>query len=64
MNGNYEGFCIDLMDKLSEIMGFSYRFSLVEDGQFGGQNEDGSWNGMVGDLVNHVSHTSNTYIYS
>ena len=58
MNEDYEGFCIDLMDKLSEILGFTYTLYLVEDGQFGGQNEDGSWNGLVGDLVNHVSHSN------
>ena len=52
----YEGFCIDLMDKLSEVMGFSYRLRLVEDGRFGGQDEDGNWLGLVGDLVNRVSN--------
>ena len=44
------------MDKLSEVLGFSYRLSLVEDGRFGGQNEDGNWLGLIGDLVNRVSN--------
>ena len=61
MNDNYEGFCIDMLEKLSEIMGFNYRLTLVEDGRFGGQDEDGNWLGLIGDLVNQVS---NAVIYS
>ena len=44
-----------MMDKLSEVMGFNYRLSLVEDGRFGGQDEDGNWLGLIGDMVNRVS---------
>lgn len=53
---DYEGLCIDLMDKLSEILGFTYTLRLVEDEKFGGQDEDGNWMGLVGDLVNRVSN--------
>ena len=53
----YEGLCIDLMDKLSELMGFSYRLKIVEDGRYGGQDEDGNWMGLIGDLVNRVSNS-------
>ena len=45
-----------MMDKLSEILEFSYRISAVEDGRFGGQDEDGNWLGLIGDLVNRVSN--------
>ena len=58
----FEGLCIDLMDKLSEVMGFSYSISLVEDGNFGGQDEDGNWLGLVGDLVKHVSNKNNIFV--
>ena len=64
----YEGLCIDLMDKLSELMGFSYTLRTVEDGRYGGQDEDGNWMGLIGDLVNRVSNSrnivSNTDIYN
>ena len=53
----YQGLCIDLIDRLSEIMGFSYRLRTVEDGRFGGQDEDGNWMGLIGDLVNRVSNS-------
>ena len=45
------------MDRLSEIMGFSYTIRTVEDGKYGGQDEDGNWLGLVGDLVNCVSYS-------
>ena len=51
-----EGFCIDLMNKLSEVLGFTYSISFVEDGQFGGQVGN-SWTGLVGDLIQHVSNS-------
>ena len=51
-----EGLCIDLLNKLSDKMGFHYTIRLVADGQYGGQLEDGSWTGLVGDLVSRVSH--------
>ena len=56
----YKGLCVDLMNMLSERMGFSYNISDVEDGRVGGQDEDGNWMGLIGDLVNRVSN-SNTH---
>ena len=50
------------MDKLSEVLGFTYTISIVEDGRYGGQDEDGNWMGLVGDLVNRVSN-SDTHNY-
>ena len=62
-NDDYQGLCIDLMDKLGEMMGFSYRLRLVEDGNYGGQDEDGNWLGLVGDLVNQVSNCTVSFSY-
>ena len=45
------------MDKLSEMLGFTYTIRLVEDEKFGGQDENGNWMGLVGDLVNRVSNS-------
>jgi len=51
----YEGLCIDLMDKLSELMGFTYTISLVADGKFGAFDEEtNTWTGLVKDLIDHV----------
>ena len=49
----YEGYCIDLLKKLSEKLRFDYKIYLVADDQFGAQNMlTGEWNGMVRELIN------------
>ncbi|KAG9492879.1 hypothetical protein GDO78_001045, partial [Eleutherodactylus coqui] len=49
----FEGFCIDLLKKISEILGFEYDVRLVEDGRYGSQDEKGQWNGLVKELIDH-----------
>ncbi|XP_067675457.1 glutamate receptor ionotropic, kainate 2-like isoform X1 [Haliotis asinina] len=48
---DYEGFCIDLLEELSKIVGFRYKIVLVADGNYGAPNEKKKWNGMVGELI-------------
>ena len=57
----FEGLCIDLLNKLSDKMGFHYTIRLVQDDQYGGQLEDGSWTGLVGDLIERVGNTIPIY---
>ena len=57
----FEGLCIDLLNKLSDKMGFHYTIRLIEDGQYGGRLEDGSWTGLIRDLIEHVGHTIPIY---
>ncbi|VDN12215.1 unnamed protein product, partial [Dibothriocephalus latus] len=49
IEGKYEGFCVDLVDKLAELIKFKYKLKVVSDGQFGAYI-NGSWNGMIGEL--------------
>lgn len=52
-NDRYEGFTIDLIEKLSEILGFNYEFDIEED--YGNINpENGKWTGMVLQLREEV----------
>ena len=53
-NEIYEGFCKELADKIAEIVGFKYILKLVSDNKYGTVTENGSWNGMVGELEREV----------
>ncbi|KAJ8289261.1 hypothetical protein COCON_G00019200 [Conger conger] len=52
-NERFEGFCMDLLKELANILGFSYEVRLVPDGKYGSQDEKGQWNGMVRELMEH-----------
>uniref|UniRef100_A0A8C4QMV0 Glutamate receptor n=1 Tax=Eptatretus burgeri TaxID=7764 RepID=A0A8C4QMV0_EPTBU len=52
-NARFEGYCADLLVELSAILGFSYEIRVVPDNKFGSQEENGQWNGMVKELIQH-----------
>lgn len=45
------GFCIDLLDAIRETVPFEYEIREVEDHAYGSLNENGSWNGMMRELI-------------
>ncbi|AWP18189.1 putative glutamate receptor ionotropic delta-1-like, partial [Scophthalmus maximus] len=47
----YKGFSIDVLDALAKILGFKYEIYQVGDSKYGSQLPNGSWNGMIGDLI-------------
>uniref|UniRef100_A0A1A9WKV0 Ionotropic glutamate receptor C-terminal domain-containing protein n=1 Tax=Glossina brevipalpis TaxID=37001 RepID=A0A1A9WKV0_9MUSC len=47
----YKGYCIDLINEISEIVHFDYTIQEVEDGKFGNMDENGHWNGIVKKLI-------------
>jgi glutamate receptor, ionotropic, invertebrate len=49
-NDRFEGFGIELIQKLSEKLGFNYTFQLQEDGAYGSL-VNGEWNGMLRELI-------------
>nr|XP_046273931.1 glutamate receptor ionotropic, kainate 5-like isoform X3 [Scatophagus argus] len=51
-NNQYEGFCVDMLKELAEILKFSFKIKLVDDGLYGAPEPNGSWTGMVGELIN------------
>ena len=53
-NDRYEGYCVDLAKKLAAILGFDFIIRPVRDGRYGGQSENGTWNGMIGELIREV----------
>uniref|UniRef100_A0A3B3WZG9 Glutamate receptor n=1 Tax=Poecilia mexicana TaxID=48701 RepID=A0A3B3WZG9_9TELE len=46
------GYCIDLLEKLAEDMGFTFDLYIVGDGKYGALSGTGRWTGLVGDLLN------------
>ncbi|XP_023380499.1 glutamate receptor ionotropic, kainate 5 [Pteropus vampyrus] len=51
-NERFEGFCVDMLRELAQLLRFRYRLRLVEDGLYGAPEPNGSWTGMVGELIN------------
>ncbi|XP_026209766.1 glutamate receptor ionotropic, delta-1 [Anabas testudineus] len=47
----YKGFSIDVLDALAKILGFKYDIYQVGDGKYGSALPNGSWNGMIGELI-------------
>ena len=57
MSGNdrFEGFCLDIIDEMSKMLGFNYVFKPVGDGKHGRINPNtGEWDGMIRELLDGV----------
>ncbi|KAK7495272.1 hypothetical protein BaRGS_00013454, partial [Batillaria attramentaria] len=51
-NQRFEGYCVDLIERIAENVGFQYTLKLVKDGNYGSPQADGkTWNGMIGELI-------------
>ena len=48
----YEGYIVDLLDRLAKIVGFKYELIPVHG--FGFEQQDGTWDGMIGELRKQV----------
>ncbi|CAH2293694.1 glutamate receptor ionotropic, NMDA 3A, partial [Pelobates cultripes] len=53
------GYCIDLLEKLSEDMNFDFDLYIVGDGKYGAW-KNGHWTGLVGDLLGGAAHMAVT----
>lgn len=49
-----EGYCIDLLEKLSAMLHFKYKVAVVKDGKYGALDPSGNWSGMIGEVVRKV----------
>ncbi|GIY82175.1 glutamate receptor ionotropic, kainate 1 [Caerostris darwini] len=51
-NERFEGFCIDLLRTIAELLGFNYDLYLVPDNKFGAENTtSGEWSGLVKEII-------------
>lgn len=64
-NDKYEGFCIDLLNKIATQIGFHYSIRLVPDKMYGVfDTETKQWNGIVKELMDRVCFHFNYIIHS
>lgn len=50
-NDRYEGYCIELIQKISQQLKFKYEFFEVLDNKNGNIEPNGEWNGLVGEIT-------------
>ncbi|GFS00803.1 glutamate receptor subunit protein GluR5 precursor, partial [Elysia marginata] len=55
-NDRYEGYTKDLAEEIGKRLQLSYYLRLAPDGEHGRELPNGTWTGMVGDLVHGVRH--------
>ncbi|XP_006820553.2 glutamate receptor 2-like [Saccoglossus kowalevskii] len=66
-NERFDGFLYDLIEELSRRMDFQYELYIVPDGKYGAQLDNGSWNGMVRELIDGsdiVSTIHNCHLFT
>lgn len=50
----YEGYCIDLIEKIATMCNFTYTIKPISDGLYGSLDETGKWTGLIGELIDKV----------
>lgn len=56
-NERFFGFCVDILARVANEVGFDYILDLVPDKKYGAKDSStGEWNGMVLQLMKHVSN--------
>lgn len=51
---SYQGYCVDLLNELAKHLHFTYDIYPSSDGLYGEETENGTWNGLIGELVKKV----------
>jgi hypothetical protein len=54
-DGKLQGFCIDILDQIASKMNFRYEIYKVPDNKYGSEDENGTWNGMIRELIDKVT---------
>ncbi|CAG5123697.1 unnamed protein product, partial [Candidula unifasciata] len=47
----FDGYIPDLLDEVAKLTGLSFTFSVRADGRYGHRLPNGSWDGLIGDIV-------------
>ena len=54
-DNEFEGYCIDLLNDLKDLMGFEYEIYVTPDNLYGNMDENMEWNGMIKELIDKVA---------
>ena len=58
-NDRFEGFCVDLLERVAKATGFQYQIELAPEGNFGTRDpQTGEWSGLVRQLIDKVGPTA------
>ncbi|XP_077988455.1 glutamate receptor ionotropic, delta-2-like [Glandiceps talaboti] len=52
----YTGYCMDLIMQIADTLKVKYELYEVPDNKYGSQNDDGTWNGLVGEVYYGRAH--------
>ena len=55
-NERFEGFTIDLLQRVSKDLQFKYHIIVSPGNLYGQQDKNGEWNGMVGSIMARVRY--------
>lgn len=55
MDDEYEGFTIDLIKRLSDMLSFKYTIYMSPNNRYGAEITQNVWDGMVGEIMAGVS---------
>ncbi|CAF4958003.1 unnamed protein product [Pieris macdunnoughi] len=47
----FKGYCIDMIDEISQMLKFDYEISVSPDGKYGYIDKHGNWNGIIKELI-------------
>ena len=50
----YTGYCIQLLNELARNLKFTYEIYPSPDRLYGAETANGTWNGLIGELLNKV----------
>jgi hypothetical protein len=53
-DGGFEGFCIDILEEIAKRMNIKYVIYKAPDNKYGNELPNGSWNGVIRELIEKV----------
>jgi hypothetical protein len=53
-NGSYSGYCVDIMNSIAKTLNITYEIHVPDDKKYG-TFENGTWNGIMKELIDGVS---------